>query len=194
MRKLISVIGGHAKNTHQDATILAENVGAELAKRGFGVVCGGGDGIMEAACRGCRQAGGLTVGILKGNDPAEANSEVEVAIPTSLDVASNNLVIWSGEGVIAFAGRYGTLNEIALALDFGKPIVLLGKVELLDPMVVTAPYLRHLPKADAVEALDALEALIAQAPAIPARAFTDRAGAWINSFASLAQPNEHWKT
>jgi uncharacterized protein (TIGR00725 family) len=179
MRKLIAVIGGHEANTMADAMDMAEMAGEELGRRGYGVVCGGGDGIMEAACRGCRRGGGLTIGILKGNDPTEGNRELDFAIPTSLDVASNNIVIWAGLGVLAFPGRYGTLNEIALALDFGKPIVALGRLSLLVPEAISARNFRHLLDATVVEAVDALEDLIESAPVIELRGFVDRAGAWI---------------
>ncbi len=178
MHKLISIIGGHASNTMTNAMDLAEAVGEELGRRGYSIVCGGGNGIMEAACRGCRRSGGLAIGILKGNDLAEGNLELDIAIPTSLDVASNNIVVWAGLGIMAFPGRYGTLNETALALDFGKPIVALGYQFLLAPEAVTAPNFRHLPESTATEAVDALEQLIALAPHIEPRSFVDRAGAW----------------
>jgi uncharacterized protein (TIGR00725 family) len=130
-------------------------MGAALARRGYGVVCGGGDGIMEAACRGCAEAGGITVGMLKFNDPAECNPYIKVAIPTSMNVASNNVIIWAASAVLAFEGRYGTLNEMALALDFGKPLMVLDKAPLLDVSKVTSDRFAHVPDAgpDDIEAL-----------------------------------------
>jgi uncharacterized protein (TIGR00725 family) len=87
------------------------------------VVCGGLGGVMEAACRGAREAGGLTVGILPGADRAAANPFVEVAIPSGLGEARNALVVRAADALIAVGGGYGSLSEIALALKAGKRVV-----------------------------------------------------------------------
>ena len=101
---------------------MAEEVGQLLAERGFGVVCGGRGGVMEAACRGASKAGGVTVGILPGEDVSEANPWVQIAIATGLGEARNAIVARAGLGVIAVGGAYGTLSEMALALKWGKPV------------------------------------------------------------------------
>jgi uncharacterized protein (TIGR00725 family) len=132
-KQLIGVIGGHAANTTRQAILLAERVGEEIGRRGMGVICGGEDGIMEAACRGCRGSGGVTIGVLKGNVFPAERSYLDFAILTSMDVASNNVLIWSSRGVVALDGRFGTLNEMALALDFGRPLVSIGVQRLLRP-------------------------------------------------------------
>jgi uncharacterized protein (TIGR00725 family) len=98
-------------------------VGQELAARGAVVVCGGLGGVMEAACRGAKEAGGLTVGILPGTDRAAANAFVDVAIPTGLGEARNALVVRAADALVAVGGGYGTLSEIALALKAGKRVV-----------------------------------------------------------------------
>jgi uncharacterized protein (TIGR00725 family) len=85
---------------------------------------------MEAACRGARAGGGLTVGILPGRDRADANRYVDVAIPTGLGEARNALVVRAADAVVAVAGEYGTLSEIALALQAGIPVVGLDTWEL----------------------------------------------------------------
>lgn len=149
MRKiLIGIIGGHSANTTADAIVMAESVGFELAQRGLSIVCGGYDGVMEAACRGCKAGGGTTVAILKSNSAGLANPYVDFAIPTSMDVACNNIIVWAASGLIAFDGRYGTLNEMALALDFGKPLILVGQSSLLDVSAVRSERFRHLPGYD----------------------------------------------
>jgi uncharacterized protein (TIGR00725 family) len=94
-----------------------------VAERGAVVVCGGLGGVMEAACRGAKQAQGLTVGILPGLDRSAANPFVDVALPTGLGEARNALVIRAADAVIAIGGGYGTLSEIALALKAGKRVV-----------------------------------------------------------------------
>lgn len=101
----------------------AEAVGGGLAEAGVSVVCGGLGGVMEAACRGAKAAGGLTVGILPGDDREAANEWVDVALPTGLGEARNALVVRSADVVVAVAGGYGTLSEVALALKTGKPVV-----------------------------------------------------------------------
>jgi uncharacterized protein (TIGR00725 family) len=117
---LVSVIGG-ASCTPEEAA-LAEEVGRLLAQRGFGVICGGRGGVMAAVCKGANQMGGVTVGLLPGDDTSEANPWVQIAIPTGIGEARNAIVARAGEGVIAIGGEYGTLSEIALALKGGKRV------------------------------------------------------------------------
>jgi uncharacterized protein (TIGR00725 family) len=108
----------------------AEEVGRELARRGAVVVTGGLGGAMEAACRGAKEGGGTTIGILPSDDRSAANRWVDVAVPTGLGEGRNALVVRAADAVIAVAGEYGTLSEIALALRLGKPVVGLGTWEL----------------------------------------------------------------
>lgn len=100
----------------------AEQVGRVIAQRGHTLCCGGRGGIMEAACRGAMESDGRTIGILPGTDPGEANEYVEVPIVTGIGNARNVLVVLNGDGVIAIDGRYGTLSEIAHALDLDRPV------------------------------------------------------------------------
>jgi len=104
----------------------AAEVGRLVAERGAVLVCGGLGGTMESACRGAKEGGGLTVGILPGPDRSAANPFVDVALPTGLGEARNALVVRAADVVIAIGGGYGTLSEIALALKAGKPVVGLG--------------------------------------------------------------------
>jgi uncharacterized protein (TIGR00725 family) len=115
------VIGpGEARPEELEA---AEEVGRLVAEAGAVLVCGGLGGVMEAACRGARSAGGLTLGILPGRDRREANPYVEVAVPTGLGEARNTIVVRSADAVVAVGGAYGTLSEIAFALKAGTPVV-----------------------------------------------------------------------
>jgi uncharacterized protein (TIGR00725 family) len=113
-----------------EQTAAAEEVGALIARRGAVLVCGGLGGVMEAACRGARGAGGTTVGILPGLDRAAANPHVEVAIATGLGEARNALVVRAADALIAVGGAYGTLSEIALALKAGKRVIGIGTWEI----------------------------------------------------------------
>jgi uncharacterized protein (TIGR00725 family) len=124
----IGVVGSGSAG--RDQLILAEEVGRLLAARGALLVCGGLGGVMEAACRGAKSSGGTTVGILPGLDRSEANSWVDVAIPTGLGEARNALVVRSADALVAIGGEYGTLSEIALALKTGKPVVGIDTWEL----------------------------------------------------------------
>lgn len=128
---LISVIG--AGEASPEGVARAEAVGRLLAERGHTVVCGGLGGIMAAVCRGARSVGGHTIGLLPGDDPADANPDVEFVLATGLGVARNALVARAGASVIAVEGSYGTLSEIAYALQFGKPVVGLGTWPLTQP-------------------------------------------------------------
>jgi hypothetical protein len=128
---IISVVGGD--NAPPEAIRMAEEVGRELARRGCTLVCGGRGGVMEAACRGARAEGGHTVGILPTGDTKGMNPYVEFPIVTGLGIARNTIVVLSGSAVIAIDGSYGTLSEIAYALQYGKPVVLLASWSLTAP-------------------------------------------------------------
>ena len=120
----IAVVGAGAATGEETAS--AEAVGRGLARAGAVVVSGGLDGVMAAACRGAKEAGGTTVGILPGGDRAAANDWVDVALATGLGEARNALVVRAADALVAIGGEFGTLSEIALALKAGKPVVGLG--------------------------------------------------------------------
>ena len=121
MRSYVAVVGPDDARAEQVAA--AEAVGEGLAREGAVVVCGGLGGVMAAACRGAKGAGGTTLGILPGGDRTAANEWVDVAVATGLGEARNALVVRAADAVIAVGGEYGTLSEIALALKAGKPVV-----------------------------------------------------------------------
>jgi uncharacterized protein (TIGR00725 family) len=117
----------------------AELVGRELGSRGVVLVCGGLGGVMEAACRGARESGGRTVGILPGADRSEANPYVDVAIASGLGEARNALVVRAADALIAVGGGYGTLSEVALALKAGKRVVGLGTWDVEGVVAADSP-------------------------------------------------------
>ena len=108
----------------------AQEVGQRVAEGGGIVVCGGLGGVMEAACRGARSRGGLTVGLLPGVDREDANGWVVLALPTGLGEARNALVVRAADAVVAIGGGWGTLSEIALALKLGIPVLGVSTWEL----------------------------------------------------------------
>jgi uncharacterized protein (TIGR00725 family) len=104
----------------------AREVGSLLAVGGAVVFTGGLGGVMAAASRGAREAGGLTVGLLPGDDRGAANPWVAVVVPTGLGELRNGLVVRAADAIVAVGGGYGTLSEIALALKAGRPVFGLG--------------------------------------------------------------------
>jgi uncharacterized protein (TIGR00725 family) len=101
----------------------AFEVGRLLAGRGATLVCGGLGGVMEAACRGCSEAGGTAVGILPGPMAESANLWVGLPIVTNMGHARNVIIAHTAQALIAVEGEYGTLSEIAVALKLGKPVI-----------------------------------------------------------------------
>lgn len=121
MNHCIGVIGG---NSADDSTrALAESVGREIALRKATLVCGGRGGVMESACKGAREAGGITVGILPGEDRSGANRFVDIPIVTGMGIGRNILVVRSSQAVIALEGSHGTRSEISFALQMGTPVI-----------------------------------------------------------------------
>lgn len=120
----VSVVGSGVADPGRDA--LAERVGAELARLGAVLVCGGLGGVMAAACRGARAEGGRTVGLLPGDDARRGNAWLDVRIVTGMSEGRNALVARSGDALVALPGEHGTLSEIALALKMGRPVIALA--------------------------------------------------------------------
>ena len=120
-KRFIAVIGG--SQASKEEVKLAEEVGRELARRGAALVCGGLGGVMEAACKGASSEGELTIGILPGESRLVANPYVQIPIVTGIGYARNVAVVKSAQAVIAIGGNYGTLSEIAHALQSDIPVI-----------------------------------------------------------------------
>ncbi|HDT15321.1 MAG TPA: TIGR00725 family protein [Firmicutes bacterium] len=118
--RVIGVIGGSSVN--RGIYEKARQAGRLIAERGAVVICGGLGGVMEAACRGAKEAGGITVGILPGKEKSAANKYVDIAVATGMNEARNAVIVNSADAFIAVDGKYGTMSEIAFALKKGKPI------------------------------------------------------------------------
>ena len=143
IRGYVAVVGpsGRLDPTLADAAV---ETGRLLAEAGCVVVTGGGSGVMEAACRGARSAGGTTVGILPGHDRREGNDHLSVALPTGLGELRNGLLVRAADVVVAVGGSWGSLSEIALARRTGVPVYALAGWDLAavaedGPVVVTDP-------------------------------------------------------
>lgn len=119
------VIGVIGESTFSDPRheALAEEVGRRIAAAECTLICGGLSGVMEAACRGARAAGGRTIGILPGAHRRESNPYVDVSIATGMGQMRNVIIVLTADALIAIGGGYGTLSEIGHALRSGKPVI-----------------------------------------------------------------------
>jgi hypothetical protein len=124
----VGVIGGSSCTEKVAQT--AEAVGREIAQIGAILVCGGLGGTMEAACRGAKNAGGMTIGILPSWNKESANEYVDFPIVTGLGDMRNLVVVRNSDAVIALEGRFGTLSEIAFCLNSGTPLISLSNWDI----------------------------------------------------------------
>jgi uncharacterized protein (TIGR00725 family) len=128
MPAYVAVIG--ASNATEWELSTAERMGRLLADAGCVLVCGGLGGVMDAAARGSAAGGGVSIGILPGDDRVDASRHLTVAIATGFGEARNAIVARSADAVVAVGGEFGTLSEIALALKMGTPVIGVGTWEL----------------------------------------------------------------
>jgi uncharacterized protein (TIGR00725 family) len=119
--RIVAVIG--AGECDGETAARAEAVGRALAEHGLVLVTGGLGGVMKAASRGAREAGGLVLGLLPGSDPCQANEHVQLAVATGMGDARNAILANTAEGFVAVGGAHGTLSEIAFALKRAKPVI-----------------------------------------------------------------------
>lgn len=124
-RTVVGVMGGTEAD---EATVHgAFEVGRLIAGQGWVLLSGGRPGgVMQASVAGAKAAGGLTLGILYGDDRDDAAEGLDLVIPTGMGAARNVVNILASDVVVACRGTGGTLSEIALALRFGRPVVLLA--------------------------------------------------------------------
>jgi len=135
-----------AAECSQEVFSQAEQVGKLIAERGAILICGGCGGVMEAAAKGAKAAGGITVGILPESDDSGANPYIDIPIVTGMGNGRNVINVLSSQVIIAITGGYGTLSEIALALKTRTPVVALQSWNLsaslkslsADPLVFDA--------------------------------------------------------
>jgi len=129
-KPVIAVIGaGKCSKKLQD---MAAEVGRYIAENGGVLVCGGLGGTMEGAARGAKEAGGTTIGIIPTDNKAHANEFIDYVIATGIGHARNIIVVNSADAIVALPGKYGTLSEMAFALNAGKPIVSVSSWKLGD--------------------------------------------------------------
>ena len=125
---VIAVVGGSAVDDMTYAA--AREVGRLLAAAGATLINGGYGGVMEAASLGASEAGGTVIGILQGTDRNEGNPHLTLGIATGMGKGRNTIIAITCDAMIAVDGGYGTLSEIAQALNHGRPVVALGSWDL----------------------------------------------------------------
>ena len=155
----VAVIG--ASNATEWELATAEALGRSLGEARCVLVCGGLGGVMNAAARGAEAAGGLSIGILPGNERDVASRHLSIVIATGFGEARNAIVARTSDAVIAVGGEFGTLSEIALALKMGIPVIGVGTWELGRDDLDVDPIVRA---NDVHEAMDALRRLLPQMP------------------------------
>ena len=124
----IGVIGGASPESKYRQ--IAFDVGKRIAEKGAILVCGGLGGIMEAAARGAKNAGGITVGILPGTSHEDANAYIDFPLATGMGYARNSLVAMNADVLIAVDGQFGTLTEIAYGNIYRKKVIGIGTWEI----------------------------------------------------------------
>jgi len=149
LRTPIGVIGPNEASAVQADT--ARQVGALLGRMGLTLLCGGRQGVMEAACRGAAETGGLSIGLLPQGDPDQANRFVTVPIASGIGEARNAIIAQASACLIAIGDSHGTLSEVALGLRLGKTVFGLagaaaieGVIQLSDPADLAAALASHL--------------------------------------------------
>ena len=120
---MIAVVGPGDSSTDPVVLEAAEQVGALLASAGHQVATGGLGGVMAAASRGAKSAGGSVVAFLPGDDVSAANPYADVVVATGLGQGRNVVLVRSADAVIAVGGSWGTLSEVAIARRLGRPVV-----------------------------------------------------------------------
>lgn len=142
MPLVIAVIGGQ-NNASGETLKLAEEVGRLIATSGAYLICGGMEGVMEAACKGAKKAGGTTIGVIPSDSKNDANKYVDIPIVTDMGTARNVIIVRSADAIIAIDGSFGTLSEMAHAFDQGKKVISLKswplyKVDVSEEVLIVA--------------------------------------------------------
>jgi len=117
----VGILGGRKASEEQLADAL--ELGTLIAQMGLTLICGGRQGVMEAACKGATEAGGICVGLLPDESPDSANSYVTIPLATGIGVARNAILTRAALCLVAIGGGYGTLSEIAFGLQFEKKVI-----------------------------------------------------------------------
>lgn len=126
IKAIVSVIGASEIDKKiEEKTI---EIGRLLALNNYAVACGGLSGVMEAICKGVKENGGLTIGIIPYTEKSRANKYVDIIVPCPFSQARNVVVVLTGDICLAISGKAGTLSEICFAWIYNKPLIALSSV------------------------------------------------------------------
>jgi len=133
----ISVFGGRDINrtTYNDTVKIGQN----LARENYLVFCGGGFGVMEAISKGVSNEGGTVIGILKGITLDEANKFLSIPIATGMDIGRNVVLAYNCDAAVAISGKYGTMSEIAYAMQLNKPVIGYNTLSINNIVIAQTP-------------------------------------------------------
>jgi len=157
---IIGVMGGGS--AAPEILAAAYRLGTLIAQEGWVLLNGGRRaGVMHASAAGARAAGGLTVGVLPDDHTGGLSEHIDIPIVTGMGSARNCINVLSSQVVVACQGGAGTVSEIALALKFDRPVVLLG----FDPGALFETYRRRGKLQAAATPEEAIERIKALLPA-----------------------------
>lgn len=160
-RKIIIAVIGRDGEIDDNVKKICYNIGRDIAKADCMLICGGMNGVMEAACKGANENGGLTIGILPTGNKDDANKYVQISIATGIGFARNAIITSDADGIIAINGKYGTLSEIGFALGYDKLVVLVnGSKGVCDDVDFSKANFENLYKADVKDAVNLVINLI----------------------------------
>ncbi len=129
-QKIIIGVMGPGEGATNENIQNAYQLGKLIAREGWATLSGGRNvGVMYAVCRGAKENGGLTIGILPGNDQSSASDAVDIPIITGMGYARNLINVLTPQVIIACGLGAGTASEIALAIKSDKEVILLGHSE-----------------------------------------------------------------
>jgi len=130
MKKIIIGVMGPGPGATDSDIENAYLIGKAIAREGWTLLTGGmPSGVMEAANRGAKDGGGLTIGVLPVDNSVLASEFVDIPIVTAMGSARNNINVLSSHVVVACGMGSGTASEIALAIKGGKQVILLNDME-----------------------------------------------------------------
>lgn len=121
LRVPVGVIGPRQATPAQYAA--AQAIGRGIAQMGLSLVCGGRAGVMEGACRGASEGGGIAIALLPDADPADANPYATVVLASGIGEARNAVIARAALCLVAIGDNFGTLSEVALGRQFGKVVI-----------------------------------------------------------------------
>jgi len=122
---------GPGNNPEEQDLQAAYELGKMIARHGWVLLTGGRSaGVMEAASKGAREEGGLTVGILPGEDRKQMSEFVDIPILTGMGSARNNINVLTADVIVGCGVGMGTTSEIMLALKANKHVILLNQTDV----------------------------------------------------------------